>query len=233
VHDDDELDLPAPRRRSDPYGRVLPAPRLFPDDPVVRRNTVLILLAPLALIGVLVLVLHLATSSSEPSYDGGLQNSNGVGGYPTYGAQDTTDAYGDGDGDGEASAEDTSGDDATSDDTATATDTSGEDGLGTGTPTPTATGPAGVVQQYFAAINQQDYQTAWQLGGDNLGESYQDYSSGFSDTEEDDLTVDEVDGDVVTGDLTAHNDDGSVQTFSGTFTVDGGVIAKFDLRQTD
>lgn len=229
---DDEIDLPAPRRRSDPHDRVGPAPNLFPADPMVRRNVVLILLAPLALIGLLVLIVHLAASSAEPSYDGGsASNANGGDGYP-YGAQDSTDAYGEGGGGDQSTADDTS-DDATATDTATDTSDAGGFGADSSSPTATATGPAGVVQQYFAAINQQDYTAAWQLGGDHLDESYQDYSAGFSDTEEDDFTVDQVQGDVVTGDLVAHNDDGSVQTFSGTFTVEDGVITKFDIRQTD
>ena len=39
-------------------------------------------------------------------------------------------------------------------------------------------------------------------------------------------------GDVVTARITAHETDGSVNTYQGTYTVDNGVIIGFDVLQT-
>ena len=41
-----------------------------------------------------------------------------------------------------------------------------------------------------------------------------------------------VSGDVVTARITAHETDGTVNTYQGTYTVDDGVITGFDVLQT-
>ena len=95
-----------------------------------------------------------------------------------------------------------------------------------------ASGPAEVVEAYVAAINRQDYQTAWQLGGDHLGESYAAYADSYSDTAEDDVTIEAVTGNTVVASLVAMNIDGTEQTFTGTYTVQNGVIIAFNFQQT-
>ena len=92
--------------------------------------------------------------------------------------------------------------------------------------------PATVVEDYFTAINGHDYRTAWNLGGMNLGESYDSFVNGFSNTAQDQVTIESVNGDVVTASLLATNDDQSTQSFSGTYTVTGGVITQFAVQQT-
>jgi hypothetical protein len=92
----------------------------------------------------------------------------------------------------------------------------------------TGSGPAAVVQAYYAAINNHDCGTAWSLGGDNIsaaqGETYQQFCQGFSTTSHDVLTVDSVAGNTVTVTLVAEHTDGSSQTYRGSYVVGNGVI---------
>jgi hypothetical protein len=92
--------------------------------------------------------------------------------------------------------------------------------------------PASVVNAYFAAINSGDYATAWTLGGSNTGASYSEFVSGFATTSNDTVSIQSASGDVVTAQLVAQQDDGSTKTFEGTYTVSGGVITSFDVKQT-
>jgi energy-coupling factor transporter ATP-binding protein EcfA2 len=103
--------------------------------------------------------------------------------------------------------------------------------------TPTAqstdSGPAGVVQSYYAAITRQDYQTAWNLGGQNVGgETYQQFVAGYAGTAQDVVTNVSVQGSTVTADLTATQTDGSQQTYHGTYTVNGNTITHFTVQRT-
>src|SRR4030095_12824041 len=60
----------------------------------------------------------------------------------------------------------------------------------TARPGPKPVNPATVVRRFYAAINDGDYQTAWALGGKNLGNrSYQAFAAGFADTDHDDLRI--------------------------------------------
>ena len=93
------------------------------------------------------------------------------------------------------------------------------------------TGPAATVIAYVAAINGHDYALAWWLGGRNTGLSYPSFVSGFSTTVRDTLTILSVSGETVTARLTAQQTDGNVDTYQGTYTVDGGVIIGFHVRQ--
>ncbi len=97
---------------------------------------------------------------------------------------------------------------------------------------PVVTGPAPTVQAYVAAINAHDYQKAWDLGGRNTGSSYTSFVQGFNGTAHDNLTITSVSGDVVTAQLAALQSDGTVKDFEGTYTVNNGVITKFDINQT-
>jgi hypothetical protein len=106
--------------------------------------------------------------------------------------------------------------------------TSGPTSSATPSPSATASGPAAVVQAYYAAINNHDCGTAWSLGGDNIstaqGQTYQQFCQGFSTTSHDVLTVDSVAGDAVSVTILAEHTDGSSQTYQGTYVVRDGVI---------
>jgi len=103
-------------------------------------------------------------------------------------------------------------------------------------PSPTATpsGPAAVVQAYYAAINNHDCGRAWNLGGDNLsaarGQTYQQFCQGFSTTSHDVLTVDSVVGNTVTVTIVAEHADGSSQTYRGSYLVGNGVIQSASVQ---
>jgi hypothetical protein len=92
--------------------------------------------------------------------------------------------------------------------------------------------PAETVTAYIAAINNHDYTRAWSLGGRNSTSSYPAFKQGFSTTARDTLAIKAVNGNVVTAQLTARQTDGSVKTYHGTYTVENGVITKFNVRQT-
>ena len=96
----------------------------------------------------------------------------------------------------------------------------------------TPSGPAATLRAYVAAINGHHYARAWRLGGRNAGGSYSQFASGFGTTARDTLTIVSVSGDVVTARITAHQTDGTVGTYQGTYTVDNGVIIGFDVLQT-
>jgi hypothetical protein len=202
-------------------------PSLLPDDAWVRRAVLVAISIPLVLIVALIFGLHAAESSAANDFGGGGYSGGNAGGYgsdsPTpYGDQGqqtyTTPDY---PVDGTTPTDDGSGDGG------------GNDGSSpTPTDSPSATGPDSTVLAYFNAINQQDYQTAWTLGGDNLHESYSAFVAGFSSTQQDNVTIQSVQGDVVTADLTAQNTDGTTRYFSGTYTVSNGVITVFSVQAT-
>jgi hypothetical protein len=102
----------------------------------------------------------------------------------------------------------------------------------TSPPVNPAAGPRATVQAYFAAINAHDYRTAWNLGGSNTGQSYEQFVQGFNGTQRDTLTIQSVSGNVVTAGLSALQADGTVKIFQGTYTVSNGVITAFHVRQT-
>jgi hypothetical protein len=102
----------------------------------------------------------------------------------------------------------------------------------TSPPVNPAGGPAATVQAYVAAINAHDYREAWNLGGSNTGQSYQQFVQGYNGTQQDTLTIHSVSGNVVTAGLSALQTDGTVKSFQGTYTVNNGVITSFHVRQT-
>lgn len=89
--------------------------------------------------------------------------------------------------------------------------------------------PARVVREYFAAINRGRYAIAYRLG--NRSESLADFVAGFKGTAHDTVTIDSVAGDVVTARLRALQDNGTVKTYQGTYTVVNGVISSSDIHQ--
>ncbi len=99
----------------------------------------------------------------------------------------------------------------------------------TTTTAPAPSDPSAVVQAYFQAINNRDYQRAWDLGGHNLGSSYTKFASGFANTDHDDLTILNATDQTVTVRFVATNTDGSQQQFQGTYTAANGVITAAKL----
>ncbi|WP_328392388.1 protein kinase [Streptomyces sp. NBC_00390] len=99
-------------------------------------------------------------------------------------------------------------------------------------PTTPATAPAQqVVEDYFAAINAKDYARAWDLGGKNLGGTYDSFVEGLAETVSDTVTIESVSGDTVTMRLDALQTDGTHQFFAGTYTVRNGVIVAADVQR--
>jgi len=92
-------------------------------------------------------------------------------------------------------------------------------------------GLAATVRAYYAAINHHRYARAWRLGGRNIGETYRAFVTGFSTTAHDTVTIQSVSGDVVTAQLAAQQTNGTVKTYQGSYTVEGGVITQFNVRQ--
>lgn len=87
------------------------------------------------------------------------------------------------------------------------------------------------VKAYFAAVNAHDFRRAWELGGKNLGGSYESFEAGFADTARDSVGIVDVTGDTVSVTLDALQTDGAVRHYAGTYTVSGGVITSADVEE--
>jgi hypothetical protein len=92
------------------------------------------------------------------------------------------------------------------------------------------TDPAEVVTGYYAAINNRDFRTAWDLGGKNFGQSYNEFVAGFDQTTHDTLTIVATSGNRVRVSLDAEQTDGSHRHFGGTYTVSGNEITGANIR---
>ena len=97
-------------------------------------------------------------------------------------------------------------------------------------PTPVAD-PAAVVEDYVGAINDHDYQAAWQLGGYHFASSYSAFTAGFATTVRDELDITGVNGDDVSVQITAVQTNGTNVVFEGTYVISGGVIASASMRE--
>ncbi|WP_405657821.1 hypothetical protein [Streptomyces sp. NBC_00079] len=90
--------------------------------------------------------------------------------------------------------------------------------------------PASVIESFYAAINAHDYQRAWDLGGNHLGQSYADFAGGFADTAADVITIDSVNGTMVDVQLHAVHTDGSTADYAGSYVVENGTIIHGSLH---
>jgi hypothetical protein len=99
---------------------------------------------------------------------------------------------------------------------------------------PAYTNASAVVAQFYQDITDQDYSAAWNLGGVNIGgASYDTWVKGYSTTASISLSTDSNFGeDQVQANLVATQTDGSVQTYSGNYTVNNGVIASANIEET-
>jgi len=100
------------------------------------------------------------------------------------------------------------------------------------TPASAALGPAATVRAYYAAINDHDYPRAWQLVGGTKTQTtdYNGFVQGFNGTENDDVTIVSVSGNVVTIRLAATQTSGAVKNYEGTYTVTNGVITQSRIQ---
>lgn len=108
----------------------------------------------------------------------------------------------------------------------------------TGAPAPAApnvTDPWAVVSAYYGDIESGAYAQAWALlnSGATTGQTYQQFVNGFACTGSQVLTEIGESGDQVTFDLDATNScTGQVQHFTGTDTVQNGMIVAAHVVQT-
>jgi hypothetical protein len=95
----------------------------------------------------------------------------------------------------------------------------------------TASSPAATVQAAYEAVNRHDYAAAYALGLGTPGQSYTSFVAGYQGTASVALTVTGAEGDTVTVTLTATQEDGSQQTYGGTYTVSDGHIVSAQIQQ--
>ena len=99
---------------------------------------------------------------------------------------------------------------------------------------PQLTNGVAVVSQFYQDLTNHDYIDAWNLGGDNIGGSdYNGWVAGYATTASVDVTSYGTwkDG-TVWADISATQTDGSIRTYSGTYTVANGVIVSANITQT-
>jgi hypothetical protein len=90
------------------------------------------------------------------------------------------------------------------------------------------------VDQFYQDITDHNYPAAWALGGDNIGGTdYNGWVAGYATTVSITLSNwSEWDGNQVQSTLTALQSDGTIKTYTGTYTVSNGVIVSADIIQT-
>ena len=101
-------------------------------------------------------------------------------------------------------------------------------------PVPQFTNSSAVVAQFYQDITDHNYAAAWALGGDNIGGSdYNSWVAGYDTTVSISLSNMSLwDSGQVHSDLSALQSDGTVKTYTGTYTVSNGVIVGADIVQT-
>jgi hypothetical protein len=91
-----------------------------------------------------------------------------------------------------------------------------------------------LVTQFYADITDQDYPAAWALGGSNVsnGVGYDAWVAGYGTTQFISLgTFSYWGSDTVQVAISATQTDGSVNTYSGTYTVENGIITSANIEQ--
>ena len=99
------------------------------------------------------------------------------------------------------------------------------------TQSPSAPAPVSVVTAYYDAVNNHDYATAYRLNKAAHNKTYPAFKQGFTGTQHVYLRITGVSGDLVSFDLQADQTDGTVKTYTGTYTIRDGEIVVADVRQ--
>ena len=91
-----------------------------------------------------------------------------------------------------------------------------------------------VVDQYYQDLNAHNYQGAWQLGGSNLsgGSGYGTWMAGYATTANINASTMQTNHRTVSVNITATQTDGSVKTYTGSYTVAHGAIVAANITQT-
>jgi hypothetical protein len=89
--------------------------------------------------------------------------------------------------------------------------------------------PARVVREYFAAINGHRYLLAYELS--SRTEPFSVFTKGFTGTVLDKVTIQQVNGNVVTAQLVALQANGTKKIFQGTYTILNGRISKSNIQR--
>jgi serine/threonine protein kinase len=98
---------------------------------------------------------------------------------------------------------------------------------------PPPTTPRAVVSAYYQAINAHQFRKAYDLSTQAQDtESFAQFRQGYQGTRHDTLTITGVSAGVVSFNLTATQTDGSVKTYSGSYTVQNGKIVGSNVAQT-
>ncbi len=95
--------------------------------------------------------------------------------------------------------------------------------------------PWGVVQTYYGDIQSADYGDAWALlgSGATIGQTYGQFAAGFANSANQVVTENWESGDTVNVNVSALDTaTGVVQYFTGSYTVDNGIITSASLTQT-
>ncbi|MGW7579011.1 hypothetical protein [Streptomyces sp. NPDC054765] len=92
--------------------------------------------------------------------------------------------------------------------------------------------PTDVVNTYFQVINDRDFVAAWALGGRQhiAGNSYDAFVRSFDTTNKYEVTVVSVVGNKVAVKLDQTLNDRTHRHYTGTFTVQDGVIVAADIH---
>lgn len=99
-------------------------------------------------------------------------------------------------------------------------------------PKTVATDARTVVQQFYDDINNHRYAAAWRLTAEPGGAAgYVKFRDGYIGTAHDTLTIESVNGDVVTFTLAAQQTNGTVRNFAGTYTVTNGIISSSSVKR--
>lgn len=93
--------------------------------------------------------------------------------------------------------------------------------------------PTTVVEDFYDAVDSEDWQSAWSLGGSNLGLSYDAFVAQYEGAFYEDDDVEDTDDTTATAQLTVTASGGTEQDYSGTYTVIDGVITSADVSPSD
>lgn len=96
---------------------------------------------------------------------------------------------------------------------------------------PAVLSPAAVVRAFYRDINARGYAAAYSIDlAVHASQSFSAFKSGYSDTAHDTVAITGVSGNVVSVYLTATHTDGSIHTFTGTYTVQNGKIVAANVH---